>query len=332
MEQIENKYAVLAVDGGGTRCRAVLCDDQGAVHGYAEAGPSNYHGTGIEEAAAVLTSLLSSLRQGEKFVVRQAVFGLAGLDTEQDRRILNGVVLDALAASGVQADNLILDNDGMTTLIGAVGHYNGVLVIAGTGSIACGIRTDGSRARAGGWGSRIGDEGSGFYIGKSAITHTLRAYDGRETGSGVTAAILQEKAMASVEELVAWVYSPEYSTDGVASLAPVICRLAEAGDVQAQRILTTAADELFQIADAVIRRLDLENKNFRLVLQGGVIERTGPLQETVIAAIRQRYPLAEPITPCYPPIGGAVLLGLAALGITDDSVLRRITDTLEAIG
>lgn len=97
----------------------------------------------------------------------------------------------------------------MLTLKGTVGHNNGVIIVAGTGSIACGIGKDGREIRVGGWGYRVGDEGSGYSIGKAAVTHILRAYDGREEPSGITSAILNKMSLGDEEELVNWIYSSQ---------------------------------------------------------------------------------------------------------------------------
>ncbi|GAX90737.1 N-acetylglucosamine kinase [Effusibacillus lacus] len=319
-----NPIPVLAVDAGATNCRAVLCNEQGEVLGYAHGGACNYQSVGIDSVRETLTSVLSSLvSKDSSLCVQCAVFGLAGLDTENDRVVLEQVVQQALESSKIQADRVLLDNDGMMTLLGAVGHGPGVLVVSGTGSIACGVRDD-KLARAGGWGHRVGDEGSGYSIGKAAVIHVLHAYDGREKSSQITKPILAELSLKNEEDLIAWIYGPEFSVDRVAALTPLLCELAENGDWKAISILQKASEELAKAAMAVINRLSLQQEPFDLVLMGGVLSQNSTIREQVIRIIKKECPNVQIISPKYEPVCGGVLRGLMELGISDTKVLERL--------
>ena len=317
------EYAVLAVDGGGTRCRALLCDRNGAISGFSVGGPANYHSVGPEGAAESLAELLSSLVD-RPITVQCAIFGLAGLDTEQDKQLLTTVVQAALAAANIHAQVLLLENDGMMTLAGAAGGGNGLLVISGTGSIACGITQAGSRVRVGGWGSRVGDEGSGYYIGLCALNHILRAYDGRDRQSNICAAVLGDKGVASVEDLFEWMYSSSFSVDGVANLAPVICRLAGDGDWKAIEILDATVNELCSLAIAVTKRLGFADTAVHTILAGGVLQQNVWLRQMLTDKIRLFVPCAQFSPARYEPVVGGILLGLRQLGISDEAVLVRV--------
>lgn len=323
-----NQITVLAVDGGGTCCRALLCDQTGAILGYAEAGSANFHSIGQEQTVETLTRLLKALA-GRPITVDCAVFGLAGVDTAKDRSTIALLVQAGLSAAAIAAKNVVIENDGYITLAGAVGDRAGLLLIAGTGSIAWGASGDGRAVRVGGWGSRAGDEGSGFDIGMRAIRHILRAADGRENQSAICAAVLQEKGMIDVENLIDWLYSPNYSPDSVAALAPVICRLAQAGDAKAIAILSRAAKELALMALSVIRQLGLETSSFRVVLSGGVFQNNSFLCAEVIDQIKivaQRAMLAPPL---YQPIVGGAVAGLRACGITVNDALLLLNKGIE---
>jgi N-acetylglucosamine kinase-like BadF-type ATPase len=253
---------------------------------------------------------------------------LAGLDTQHDREILTALAVDALQASAIQTNQLFLENDGMMTLIGATGGSDGVLIIAGTGSIACGVTSDGRRARVGGWGSRAGDEGSGYCIGMSALRHVLRAVDGREQQSGICAAILQEKGMVDVEELINWIYGSDFAVDSVAAIAPDIFSLAEGGDRQASMIVATALNELSLMAATVIKQLGLNDSTLHTILTGGVLQKNSRLREQLAQYIQVLAPKADFAPPVYPPIVGGVLLGLQASGVVTSDSLQRITASL----
>ncbi|MEC0243792.1 BadF/BadG/BcrA/BcrD ATPase family protein, partial [Paenibacillus dokdonensis] len=171
---------LLAVDGGGTKCLAVFADAEGRMLASGRAGSCNYQGVGREAAARELTLAIREAKRqlgaGERdsssasslavsptehtpaaekdglLRVACAVFGLAGLDTAYDRRIIEELVHEALDSTQVQADRVVVENDGVAALLGASGGDPGILIIAGTGSIVYGINAKGDSARAGGWG------------------------------------------------------------------------------------------------------------------------------------------------------------------------------------
>lgn len=318
---------VLAIDGGGTSCRALLCSYSGEILGYAQSGPANYHIIGEERAKEVITGLLKSLTN-RPLSVECAVFGLAGLDTCKDREVLTGLALEALHAAAIQSKQLVIENDGITTLIGATGGSDGLLVIAGTGSISCGVTADNRQVRVGGWGSRAGDEGSGYCIGMDALRHALRAADGREKQSGICEAILQEKSMVNVEELINWLYSSSFSVSSVSALAPIVLTLAENGDWKAREIVSNALKELSLMAETVINKLAIGGVSLHTVLAGGVLEKNSWLRDQLARSIQRLAPQAIFSPSVYPPIIGGILLGLRACGAETSDALHRIKANL----
>jgi N-acetylglucosamine kinase-like BadF-type ATPase len=312
-----NLIPVLAVDAGGT---------------HSQGGSCNYQNIGIEAVVSTLTDVLSSLADPDEYPlkVKAAVFGMAGLDTEKDRRILEPAVHTALERARIAAERVCLDNDGMMTLFGAVGRANGVLVVCGTGSIACGMTRDGKRARAGGWGHRVGDEGSGYAIGRAALIHILRAHDGRDRPSAIAGAVLEALSRSGPEDLLAWGYSPEYTIDRVAALTSVLTEVAARGDWKARQILRKAGRDLADMALAVIAQLGLEDDAFDLVLSGGVLKEISLVREELVCLIRRRCSAVRIIPPRYEPICGVVLRGLMMLDVDDPGVLDRLSRQLSS--
>ena len=321
--------AVLAVDGGGTGCRAALCNRAGQLLVYAEGNSCNYHSIGIEKATESLIVLLTSLANKQALHISSVVLGLAGLDTKKDAAILTSIVNQALTAANIAVDTIHLRNDAMLTLIGTVGQNNGVLIAAGTGSIACGITNEDLETRVGGWGHRLGDEGSGYSIGKAAIAHVLKSYDGREKPSGISAAIIKEMALAEVDDLINWVYSSHFSVAQVAALTPIIIRLAEEGDQQATKIIQRACQELGDMALTVIRKLGLLNADFSLILSGGVLKNS-LVHRLVIQLLTSTCPKLQVIAPSCQPICAGLRYGLMTLGIDNPTVLNQLSRQLPA--
>jgi len=322
------EITVLAVDGGGTGCRAALCNQSGQVLGYAQGGSCNYHSLGAEQATQTLTLLFTHLGKSQGLRVNCVVLGLAGLNTKKDHATLTLIVQQALIAARITADNIYLCNDAMLTLKGSVGQNNGLLIVAGTGSIACGITKDGLEVRVGGWGYRVGDEGSGYAIGKAAITHTLKSCDGREKSSGIAVALFNELSCADEDDLVNWVYSPQFSISKMAALAPLIVKLAEEGDVQSANIIQLACQELGDMALTVIRKLDLANKRFSLVLSGGILKNP-IIHHQLIALLTCTYGELE-IVPSHPPLCAGLRYGLMMEGINNNSLLDGLAKQLDS--
>lgn len=322
--------AVLAVDAGGTGCRAALCNRDGQLLGFAQGNSCNYHSIGIEKAAESLIVLLTALSKKQALHINCVVFGLAGLDTKTDEAILTAIANQALTAAKITSDSIYLCNDAMLTLKGSMGRNNGVLIAAGTGSIACGITKEGLETRVGGWGHRVGDEGSGYSIGKAAIAHVLKNYDGREKPSGISAAILSAMSFPNEEDLIHWVYSSRFSVAQVAALTPIIIRLAEDGDWQGNKIIQRACQDLVDMALTVVRKLNLLGAEFSLVLSGGVLKNQF-VRRPVIQLLTGTCPGLQVVAPSFQPICAGLRFGLMTTRIDNPTLLNQFSLQLAQI-
>src|SRR5437870_9299577 len=174
----------LGVDGGASKTAALVTDDQGKSLGDGVAGPSNHLRVGIETAARNIERAVNKAVVAPDVATREIVWaycGIAGADHPAHRQ----EVVDSLEIFFPRG-NFTVDNDARIALTGAVGFGSGVVVIAGTGSVAFGRSEDGREARAGGWGPKIGDEGSGYAMARDGLTAIVRAYDGRGPATKMT--------------------------------------------------------------------------------------------------------------------------------------------------
>ncbi|WP_136608759.1 N-acetylglucosamine kinase [Paenibacillus dokdonensis] len=339
------RVPLLAVDGGGTKCLAVFADAEGRMLASGRAGSCNYQGVGLEAAALELTRAIReakrqltaegnggmtassfgvspteqtpAAKEDGSLQVACAIFGLAGLDTAYDRRIIEELVHEALASTQVQVDRIVVENDGVAALLGATGGDPGILIIAGTGSIVYGINAKGDSARAGGWGHRVGDEGSGYWIGRQAIRAALRGYDGRSGATSLTAKLLQHLKLQNEEELFNWAYSGAYSVDKTAELSKIVGEAAQEGEAPARRILESAADELFLGAKAVMQKLGLSEAEapFAMILQGGVLQHNPIVRSRLAEQIAAFSPLARVDEANREPIYGVIGQGRRLLDL-----------------
>lgn len=293
-----NVYPLLAIDGGGTKTIAVITDQKGTILGRGKAGASNYQAVGRENAKQSLISAinhaLQSIRQfynqTEKMYFECAVFALAGIDTKKDHVIVNEIVNEVIHSLPIQIKSIIIENDGLSTLLGATKNSPGLLLISGTGSIAFYHDGHGNYVRAGGWGHRVGDEGSGYWIGKEAIRAVLKMYDGREKTSILSNLIINHFQFSNIEDLYNWVYSDRYSVDDVSSLTLIVEKAANQGDEVSRRILDSAVFELEQLLLAVLKRGVHNKGNLSLILQGGVLHNNFYIRQKLLERLKNKYP------------------------------------------
>jgi N-acetylglucosamine kinase-like BadF-type ATPase len=315
---------LLAIDGGGTKCLAVFLDSEGNMLGKGKAGSCNYQGIGreaaIKELIHAIQEALVDLVRGDTYSAAYteielecAVFGLAGLDTAYDRHIVTDLVKEVLAHLHIQVQHLVVENDGFAALLGATSGQPGILVIAGTGSIVFGVNEWGQTARSGGWGHRVGDEGSGYWIGKQAVINILKHYDGRGAATRLGEWILPHLGLNQTEDLFNWIYSSEYSVEKVGELSRLVSAAASEGDPIAAHILTAAGNELFLGVRAVIEQLQFKDKPFKMILQGGVLQNEDLVCDILIQKIKEWAPLAQLDKAKNEPIYGVTAMGLSHL-------------------
>jgi N-acetylglucosamine kinase-like BadF-type ATPase len=200
---------------------------------------------------------------------------------------------------------LILVNDTTIAHHAAFKGRSGVLVIAGTGSNVLGINERGESARAGGWGPIISDEGSGFWIGRTAVAQSMRAHDaGRSTE--LLAAIMHAWQLDSREEVVAMANSnppPDF-----AALLPAVLQCAGAGDALAREILSSAANELAQLARIVVRKLWNGEGKIHVALTGGVFAHSPQIRQMFSNAIcAERRGIEVNPEPVHPVMGALAM-------------------------
>src|ERR1700686_136401 len=167
----------LGVDGGASKTAALVTDENGSPLGDGLAGPSNPPRVGIETASRNIERAVNKALGAADVPSREIVWaycGIAGADHPAHRQ----EVVDSLSIFFPRG-NFTVDNDARIALTGAVGYGGGVVVIAGTGSVAFGRNEKGEEARAGGWGPIVGDEGSAYGIARAGLAAVLRAFDGR---------------------------------------------------------------------------------------------------------------------------------------------------------
>jgi glucosamine kinase len=290
------KSYVLGVDGGGTKTRAVVADAGGEVLGEGRAGPSNPLRVGVSEATAAVREAAERACQDagvRRVELAAAEVGLAGGKREDIRERMRASLSAEL---GIESLEVVTDAD--IALYGATEGEPGLVVIAGTGSICCGVNARGRRACAGGWGPVAGDEGSGSWIARRALQSVARASDGRARKTSLTEAARDYFKVERTEDLSTAVYAPNMTNNRIAGFGRHVIEAAKRRDAVARAILDEAGRELARAAVAVVKKLKMERERFRVAYVGGVFAAgelvLAPLREEV-AGVAPRAFLAPPV-------------------------------------
>jgi N-acetylglucosamine kinase-like BadF-type ATPase len=299
----------LGVDGGASKTAALVTDEQGQPLGGGVAGPSNHLRVGIETAARNIERAVNKALVAADVASREIVWaycGIAGSDHPAHRQ----EVVDSLSVFFPRG-NFTVDNDARIALSGAIGFGAGIVVIAGTGSVAFGRNEEGEEARAGGWGPTIGDEGSGFAIAKAGLAAIMRAYDGRGPATAMTELMRREHNLAP-EDLPRFVYATTTHADDIARYGKLVIEAARAGDAVAQTILDEGGRELGLCALAVARRLRLTGHEFPIAYVGGIFNAGDAVLRPLLSVIAKEAPDARISAPKHTPVEGAAQMAIRA--------------------
>lgn len=314
---------VAGVDGGASSTACVLIDSTGRILGVGHGGPVDhlYRASGRVQTRRALREAFASARAAtrRRVEIRAVVAGLTGL--EPDSRASGTairIVREAARARIVRATW-----DAEIAFAGASAGRPGILVIAGTGSVAFGRNAQGRTVRAGGFGYLIDDAGGGVSIGQAALRAALRSGEGRVPPTALLSSVTAR--LGPWRRIRARVYGEGGGRALLASLVPLVSRAARRGDRVARSILRDAGGELGALVIAVASRLKMLNDTFPVFPVGGVFEIGRLVLDPMREAIRKRAPRAVIRPPAFPPEIGAALMALEAAGIVPDAkVLRRL--------
>src|SRR5262245_15004544 len=256
---------VLGIDVGGTKKVCLLTNEDGTILAKAREAVANRQGCGQPAFEKVLHSVMESALAGHRVAPSAICLGIAGVDRAEDQDVVLGI-MDRI---GYKATILIV-NDALIALQAGIGDAPGIVIVSGTGSIAYGRNDRGEAARAGGWGYVLGDEGSGYWIGRQALRAVVRHADGRGRKTSLTPLLLGHFALSDAAELIHKVYHEDLAPNTIGALARYVQQAREDGDVAAGVILDQAAEELTGTAAAVMKRLDMDRESFSFVLAGGM--------------------------------------------------------------
>ncbi|MEO8502158.1 MAG: BadF/BadG/BcrA/BcrD ATPase family protein [Vicinamibacteria bacterium] len=254
---------IVGVDAGGTKTIGVVAEESGRILNTVRGGGANLHVHGELAVEKALAHLLDELCPDER--PEALCLGMAGVDRPGEDVIVKSL-LRRLGFRG----NAVVVNDAVIAIAAGAHDRVGVVVVAGTGSIAYGIDRHGKTARAGGLGPLLADEGSAGWIGHRALLAAVRAAEGRGESTLLRDALFSLLTVASLSDLPAMAYGGGLTRERLAELAPTVIGVAQTGDAVAARILDEASAELASAACSVVRQLDYGGLPYPLLFSGGL--------------------------------------------------------------
>jgi N-acetylglucosamine kinase-like BadF-type ATPase len=281
--------SLLAVDAGGTKTAVWLVDLTKAegerVIGRGRSTAGNPLSVGFAEATRAISEAVARAHEDARLPVataRRAILSIAGA---RERGM--GQQFGEWGRAAGLAGEVAIVSDVLPVLAAGTPECTGVAVISGTGSVAFARGADGRTALRGGWGYLLGDEGSGFAIGRAALQHALEVLQASAPGTALSGAVLDALKVKSVRELTATIYKNSDPRATIAAIAPLVAAVAERGDATARAVLSASAGSLAELVRRAAAAVDLDEGPFSLAAAGGVLTGAKQLQDELVAELQQ---------------------------------------------
>ncbi|MBI4535082.1 MAG: hypothetical protein HY708_02305, partial [Ignavibacteriae bacterium] len=290
----------------------LIADEFGNIVARRTVGASNPNVVGVDAAAKNLFTLIS--RCCEDIRCRPddlgaVVLGLAGAGKNVASARVSEALNRLIIQSGGKPLPIAVESDARVALEGAFDGGSGVVIIAGTGSIVIGKTDRGAIVGVGGWGRLIGDEGSGYYIGREAVVAVTLHYDKRGDSGRLRDLFAEKLQWRSREDIITAIYQNKYD---LSSLAPLVMEAAAGNDVVSQRILQKAAGHLADQAQVIVMQMSILRK-VGLVMLGGLIEHNTIYADVLHTKLLKALPQVDIRPPMHSPAHGALRLAMETL-------------------
>lgn len=299
---------ILSLDGGGTKLLCLIADATGKLVGEGKGGPTNSNfNTRSNIEHSFQTAIMQALSESG---ISKEEIDLVYVATPLNPNIVREILMALLHTNvAVRAKS-----EFALSIFGAIQSEYGGLVQSGTGSFAS-IRTQEVEHTVGGWGTIIGDEGSGYDIGRKALIETAKMLDGRNPRTMLKDKIYEQLHIHSSSELVEQIYrvEPGVQRTRIGSLCPVVSECAKLEDPIAMGILIDAAEELAILMIANLNQIEVP-VGFNVSVAGGVWKAHHLLFDHFSKKVKGAHPQVTVVPPLFEPVVGGILLGLQEIG------------------
>ncbi len=299
------KY-LIGIDGGGTKTKCVLSDLELNVIDECKGEASNFLVFGLDEVNKRIYNLISHCLKKNKIKFENLsaiVIGTAGAGRKTDAESLRKSFLKFLNSKNIRFKNFHVVSDARIALEGAFSGKPGSILIAGTGSIMFGKNENGEIFRVGGFGRLIGDEGSGYSIGRKGLNAVSKELDGRGQKTEITQLIRKKYKIKSADDLITSIYRKKLD---IASLVPLVLKAAEKKDTIATKIINEETEELIFHIKATQKKLN--QKVLKVSFSGGILENKNIFSDLLRKKVKKELHNTVIIKPQKQPAFGALLL------------------------
>ncbi len=307
---------LIGIDGGGTHTTAWLADRDLSVLARVQAGATNPVKIGLANTQQEILRAYRKLLRAARVRPPQIGAVCAGLSGGDSKPIRRSML--AWMRKSIPARAHLMTTDAAVALSAALGESEGIIVIAGTGSIAFGRDRRAGVIRVGGWGNQFDDAGSGFDIGRKAVAAVLRAHDGRGKPTSLDQAICRQLHLHAITEAVLM----QLTAQDIAALFPLVQHEARADDAIARQLCRESAGHLAELATTIISRLHWKRRAVPVVCSGGIFRSSELIRRTFARHVHEVAPRARISLLRREPVEGALLLArqlMAAHGGTQSN-------------
>ncbi len=319
----------LGIDGGGSKTEAAAAAEDGRIYGWGKTGPSNPL---FLQPSQALDNMLEAAG---------AVFSQAGIDRREIAYTcicIPGFIKtfpeDKVANSlQIERKKISIMGDERSTMLAALGSEPGVVIAAGTGSFAIGRDEHNKVISAGGWGPILGDEGSGYDVGKQALRVVIAEHERRGEKTLLTETICELWKIEKVEDIRLFLSSHTNFQQTISALAPLVLECAEEGDAAAQNIIKQAGESLADLVKIVVTKLNLQGKEIPVVLTGGMSNFGNWINPFITGKLKDIYKINAVLQrPKFSTVIGAVLLAMQkAAFFPDEKTLIKLKENYDMV-
>jgi len=299
------KYYI-GIDGGGTKTKCVLTDNLLKILQTEESRAANPLAVGFEKSTECLFSLVVSVTEREKInfkSIESLGIGLAGVGRVENKERLQKTILEKFSFAKDIVQKIKIFTDAEIALEGAFKGKTGAILITGTGSIIYGKKENGEIFRVGGFGKIIGDEGSGYSIGRKGLTAVAKYFDGRNGETALVKKISGQYGIQDSNQLINKIHMDNFD---IASTAKLVIDCADEGDDTCRNILDQESDELLFHVSVILKKMNVDQLD--LCLSGSLLTNENYYSRLLETKIRKTLPQVNIKQAVFPPEIGAILL------------------------
>ena len=312
----------IGIDGGGTKTSAVIGTDEGHIIAFQTIGATNPNRVGLDICISRLTHLLNQLKQQHKTayeLVHSIYCGISGAS----QSVYQNAIKQALIPLLPNDSQIVVTHDAIAALYSGTLGEQGMIQISGTGSVSYAVDDQAIEHRVGGWGYLLGDEGSGFSIGREALRATL---DESSPQTILTQLITEHYRVHSIEEVIPYLYAKN-GQQTIAQLSPLVFQAYKQKDSVATKIIASEAAAIATNVLALTKKASFQD-TIPLVLTGGILEQDSVLIPLVQSALSKQKDHYAVITPSVAPVIGALIAAIKPFSQIDRSFEINAIQTL----